>query len=178
MSSRFRQASPALFLCIAATVAVAAAFAQDDPPASESLPLSVAVTTLFPGGGSPPPPDPHTKIYQGNPRYIAAGKRLFDWYNCSGCHFHGAGGIGPAFMDPDWIYGDRLDQIFASIYQGRPNGMPSWSGKIPDEQIWEIAAYVKSLSTSPAALAPAPTEPPQLGEPLPASASNAPALSQ
>jgi len=30
--------------------------------------------------------------------------------------------------------------------EGRPNGMPSWRGKIPDYQVWEIVAYVRSLS--------------------------------
>jgi len=30
--------------------------------------------------------------------------------------------------------------------QGRPNGMPSFVGKIPDYQVWEIAAYVRSMS--------------------------------
>ncbi len=24
--------------------------------------------------------------------------------------------------------------------------MPSWGGKIPDQQLWEISAYVKALS--------------------------------
>jgi cytochrome c oxidase cbb3-type subunit 3 len=121
--------------------------AQTQPP-TDSSPLSVPVTSLVPGGGPLPPEDPHVKIYEGNPRYIAEGKRLFEWYNCVGCHFHGAGGMGPALMDKVWIYGGRLDQIYASIYQGRPNGMPTWGGKIPDAQIWEIAAYVRSLSTT------------------------------
>ena len=167
MSSRFRRLRPlaaAFAFFVAATVYAAS---PDQPPASESQPLSVAVTTLFPGGGSPPPPDPHIKLYEGNSMQIAEGARLFDWYNCSGCHFHGAGGIGPSLMDPDWLYGNRLDQIFASIYQGRPNGMPSWASKIPDEQIWQIAAYVKSLSSSSAEQAPVPTNPPQVGEPVP-----------
>ena len=39
--------------------------------------------------------------------------------------------MGPALMDDAWIYGGRLDQIYNSIYQGRPNGMPAWGGKIP-----------------------------------------------
>jgi cytochrome c oxidase cbb3-type subunit 3 len=30
--------------------------------------------------------------------------------------------------------------------------MPAWGGKIPDQQIWELAAYVRSLSL-PATLA-------------------------
>jgi cytochrome c oxidase cbb3-type subunit 3 len=79
------------------------------------------------------------------PCHFADGKRLYTWYHCGGCHFKGGGGIGPAFTDDLWIYGNRIDQVFASIYQGRTNGMPAWGGKIPDAQIWEIAAYVLSL---------------------------------
>ena len=132
-------------------------------PASEAGPSNVAVTSLFPGGGSPPPPDPHGTVVDGNAQAIAEGKRLFDWYNCSGCHFHGAGGIGPSFMDSNWRYGGAIDQIYASIYQGRPNGMPSWAGKIPNGEIWNIAAYVRSLavigSTMPMPTSPTPAVP-------------------
>ena len=78
--------------------------------------------------------------------------RLYKQYNCGGCHFNGGGGIGPALMDDSWIYGGRIDQIFNTIYQGRPNGMPAWGGKIPDDQIWQIATYVRSMSL-PATLA-------------------------
>jgi cytochrome c oxidase cbb3-type subunit 3 len=49
-------------------------------------------------------------------------------------------------MDGQWRYGGRVAQIHASIAQGRPNGMPSFAGKIPDDQIWQIAAYVRTLS--------------------------------
>jgi cytochrome c oxidase cbb3-type subunit 3 len=132
---------------------------------AQGAPGSTAVTTLFPGGGSAPAPDPRGAQFDRKPRAIADGARLFDWYNCSGCHFHGAGGIGPSLMDDVWSYGNSIDQIYASIYQGRPNGMPSWAHKIPDEQLWEIAAYVRSLSTATAAngpdqLTPSPPSPP------------------
>jgi cytochrome c oxidase cbb3-type subunit 3 len=120
-------------------------------PITEGGPGFVPTTTAFPGGGAMPAPDLHVKQYQGNPQAITDGERLFNWYNCSGCHFHGGGGIGPALMPGHWIYGGRLDQIYATIVQGRPNGMPSWARKIPDAQIWEIAAYVKSLSVNSAA---------------------------
>jgi cytochrome c oxidase cbb3-type subunit 3 len=128
-------------------------------PASEVGPMHVAVSALFPGGGSPPPPDPTGLEYEGNADAINEGHRLFDWYNCAGCHFHGAGGIGPAFLSPATTYGDRIDQLYASIYQGRPNGMPSWAGKIPAGEIWKIAAYVKSLKVIGASM-PEPTNPP------------------
>ena len=30
--------------------------------------------------------------------------------------------------------------------KGRPNGMPSFRGRIPEDQIWQLVAYVRSLS--------------------------------
>jgi cytochrome c oxidase cbb3-type subunit 3 len=49
-------------------------------------------------------------------------------------------------MDDRWLYGDRNEQIFASIAGGRPNGMPSWGARLPEAQIWQLVAYVRSLS--------------------------------
>jgi cytochrome c oxidase cbb3-type subunit 3 len=126
--------------------------------APQGSPQNVAVSGLFPGGEKPPAPDATGKQYEGNVQAIAAGSKLFDWYNCSGCHFHGAGGIGPAFDDSVWLYGGRIDQIYDSIYQGRPNGMPVWGHIIPSSAIWQIAAYVKSLETK-ASKEPIPTKP-------------------
>jgi hypothetical protein len=52
---------------------------------------------------------------------------------------------GVEFRDRDWIYGDDPASFFQSIAQGRPNGMPAFGFKLPDEQIWKIALYVQSL---------------------------------
>ena len=30
--------------------------------------------------------------------------------------------------------------------QGRPNGMPSFGGKVSSQQLWQLTAYVRSLS--------------------------------
>jgi cytochrome c oxidase cbb3-type subunit 3 len=49
-------------------------------------------------------------------------------------------------MDAQWRYGGRIDQIHATILDGRPNGMPAWRGKITDQQAWQLAAYVRALS--------------------------------
>jgi cytochrome c oxidase cbb3-type subunit 3 len=54
--------------------------------------------------------------------------------------------MGPALMSGHWRYGGRIDQIYASIAQGRPNGMPSWQDALQPQQIWDLAAYAKSLS--------------------------------
>lgn len=166
MSSLFRNSAKLALL--AGALLAPESMAQTPPslPVTEGGPAFVATSTLFPGGGTPQPEDPHIKIYQGNPQHIAEGERLFAWYNCAGCHFHGGGGMGPALMDTQWIYGGRLDQIYATLVQGRPNGMPSWARKIPDAQLWEIAAYVKSLSAPsaterPGQTIPTPPPPPQ-----------------
>ena len=84
--------------------------------------------------------------YESNAYGVAQGKHLYRWYNCSGCHANGGGGIGPALMDADWRYGSEPAQIYHSIVQGRPNGMPSFGGHIPEDQVWQIVAYVRSMS--------------------------------
>lgn len=84
--------------------------------------------------------------YGHNALAVSEGKRLFTWYNCVGCHANGGGGMGPALMDDTWIYGSEPENIFSTIVEGRPNGMPSFGGKIPDYQVWQLVAYVQSLS--------------------------------
>jgi cytochrome c oxidase cbb3-type subunit 3 len=83
--------------------------------------------------------------YEASAFHITQGKKLFSWFNCNGCHSNGGGGSGPALMDDTWTYGSSIDNIAQSIREGRPNGMPSFRDKITSEQIWQLAAYVRSL---------------------------------
>jgi len=114
-------------------------------PLAETIP-STSPETIFPGGSRPSTLDPRATDYEQNAFAIAQGQELFGAMNCVGCHAHGGGGMGPALMDAQWRYGGRVDQIAESIAKGRPNGMPAWEGKLTDRQIWELAAYVRSLS--------------------------------
>jgi cytochrome c oxidase cbb3-type subunit III len=84
--------------------------------------------------------------YEQNAYGVSQGKTLYNQFNCSGCHFQGGGGIGPPLMDDEWVYGSRPENIFETIAEGRPNGMPSFGGKINPDQIWQIVAYVRSMS--------------------------------
>jgi cytochrome c oxidase cbb3-type subunit III len=95
-------------------------------------------------GGSSPAPD--ISKYESSAYAVGEGKRLYSAYNCMGCHAQGGGAIGPALMDSVWIYGSQPQQIYSDIVQGRPNGMPSFGGKLPDYQVWELVAYVRSMS--------------------------------
>jgi len=77
---------------------------------------------------------------------LSQGKTLFKWFNCVGCHSNGGGGMGPALMDDHWRYGDNPEDIYTTIMDGRPNGMPAFRGKINDDQAWQLVAYVRSMS--------------------------------
>ncbi|HYY56436.1 MAG TPA: cytochrome c [Pyrinomonadaceae bacterium] len=114
-----------------------------DPPSASRI-NTKRISDLQPGT-----PVSHAQVkneYEENGPAISDGKRLYEWFNCVGCHAHGGGGMGPPLIDDQWIYGSEPDQIFATIVEGRPNGMPSFRDKIPDYQVWQLAAYVRSLS--------------------------------
>lgn len=99
-------------------------------------------------GLQPGPATPNVSMrgpYDGNAYGISEGKRLYNAFNCNGCHAHGGGDIGPPFIDDTWIYGSSPENVFSSIAQGRPNGMPSFGGKVPQYQIWQLTAYVRSM---------------------------------
>lgn len=116
---------------------------RESPPAATSE-TAVSMSELVPG---PKTRDlPIRNPYERNAYAVSEGERLFNAYNCSGCHSHGGGGIGPALMDDQWIYGSDPENIFSTIVEGRPNGMPTFRGKIPNYQVWQIVAYVRSLS--------------------------------
>jgi cytochrome c oxidase cbb3-type subunit 3 len=115
-------------------------------PADESAPLQIRTTDLQAGQATPLQPDARRALYENNAYNLSEGKRLYQWFNCVGCHAHGGGDSGPPLMDNQWRYGGEIEQIYATIQQGRPNGMPAFGGKIPDQQIWQLAGYVRSMS--------------------------------
>ena len=105
---------------------------------------TVSLDTLQPGA-----PSPDADIVNRSERNaydLSEGKRLFSQWNCTGCHSHGGGGMGPALMDSEWIYGSDPENIVATIVEGRPNGMPSFRNRIPSQQLWQLAAYIRSLA--------------------------------
>jgi cytochrome c oxidase cbb3-type subunit III len=104
----------------------------------------VAQTPFRPGGAAPIVPK--LSPYQENAYGLAQGKRLYSAFNCNGCHMNGGGGIGPALMDDKWIYGADPEQIYSTIIEGRPNGMPAFGPRVPNQQVWQLVAYVQSLS--------------------------------
>ena len=114
------------------------------PPSASAVDQGMRMAPLQPG--QPLPAADLRNPYEENAYATAQGKRWFRWYNCNGCHANGGGGSGPPLIDDQWIYGSESAQIYATIAQGRPNGMPSFRGHVPEDQIWQLVAYVRSMS--------------------------------
>lgn len=130
-------------------------------PAGKRIPVdSGARAGVAPGIAPQAEVGAMTNPYTGDARAISAGRQLFTGYNCAGCHSgYAGGGMGPNLRDSVWIYGGSDVQLFSTIAQGRPNGMPAWGGKIPPPQIWQIIAYIRTLGTpKEPAMPPTPSE--------------------
>lgn len=103
----------------------------------------VRVAELQPG---PATPRIDAGAYQENRWAVSEGLRLYHWFNCADCHAPGGGGgIGPRFRQGRWIYGSSPANVYASIMQGRPDGMPAYGGRLDPADAWKLVAYVRSL---------------------------------
>jgi len=141
-------ASVALCLALLALLALAGCEREErgfrvEPP-SAGRANSVPLTDLQPGVTTPPAPTENE--YEKNAYAVAEGQRYYEQMNCVGCHARGGGGMGPPLMDARWLYGADPSQVFSTIVEGRPNGMPSFRGKLNDDQVWKLVAFVRSLS--------------------------------
>jgi cytochrome c oxidase cbb3-type subunit III len=145
MSSRCPDALAAATLAIALTLAVGCQREQrrfsEPTPAGAARQAASAIT-----GGLIVPSRAAARPDEANAWAVGEGQRLYRWFNCAGCHANGGGGIGPALMDAEWIYGGQPEDIFSSIVAGRTNGMPAFGEKITAAQAWQLVAYVRTLS--------------------------------
>lgn len=89
-----------------------------------------------------------TNPYEGDKNALGFGAQLYVAYNCIDCHgADGSGAMGPSFADGRWHFGGTPGEVFESIYEGRPDGMPQWGGRITNDQIWMLTTYVRSLAS-------------------------------
>jgi cytochrome c oxidase cbb3-type subunit 3 len=110
--------------------------------------LDVPVTTLLPGGLGPPTIVENPVA--NDPAALDRGMRYYISFNCVGCHAeNGGGGMGPSLSTKDFIYGADAAQIYLSIAQGRPAGMPAWGKVLPEPAIWDLVTYIQSISSEP-----------------------------
>ena len=98
-------------------------------------------------GGVAPPAVPPPRVPANNANGAKAGEGLFSSMNCDGCHGGGATGWqGPSLVDGRWRYGGADEEVFQSIFYGRPKGMPAYGGVLGTDGVWMIVSYLKSQS--------------------------------
>ncbi|WP_419814208.1 c-type cytochrome [Glacieibacterium sp.] len=153
MSSHFPAKSATVAFGLAALIVVAGC---NKSPATDTATTTAETKTAFvptrTAGLAAGQVDPRVLPYLNSKAVVMEGKTLYQAHNCNGCHSNGGGGMGPSLMDDEWIYGGRIEDIHATLVEGRPNGMPHWKDKMPDVDLWKIATYVRSMSL-PATLA-------------------------
>ena len=79
------------------------------------------------------------------PAIVAEGQRLFNRSCAGACHgrdgqegFNGPTLFSKVYLDPPYV--------FVTLITGRPgSAMPPWTGRLPDDELWKIIAFVSSL---------------------------------
>ncbi|MCQ0986071.1 c-type cytochrome [Jiella marina] len=127
-----------------AAAAVGAAPNGDIDP---SALLRTPVTGVYPGNVKIEAPQNHPEE---NTAAIERGMTLFNQMNCVGCHApNGAGGMGPSLSNAAFIFGREPANVFLTIVQGRPAGMPAYGELLPDSAVWDLVAYVRAIAKDP-----------------------------
>jgi cytochrome c oxidase cbb3-type subunit 3 len=127
----FAAASSLCLLSLAACSGPDTDVSSDIAAAPQALPvtkISVAPASEFPA-------------YTDASSEVAEGARLFGYKRCAECHSDAGIMLGAG--------NGNIDTIATAIRDGRPGGMPAYSGKLTDAQIWQIAAFVKALDSRP-----------------------------
>ena len=86
-------------------------------------------------------------IYDGNADALAAGKELFN-DNCQVCHGAlGEGHMCPSLIDDEYAYPRVATDVgkFEVIYGGASGAMRSFKGRLKQDDILKVIAYVDSL---------------------------------
>jgi cytochrome c oxidase cbb3-type subunit 3 len=84
-------------------------------------------------------------IAAGNPPEDGEGARIYRT-SCFACH--GADGSGlaalgaPSLKDPEWLYGGSLDDVRASIAEGRNGQMPAFGERLDETQVKLLTAWL------------------------------------
>src|SRR5262245_55042648 len=142
MSTRAIMSSAILVMAVlAAGCSKQQAAATPETPSAPGMSYEAHVNA----GGVAPPAVPPPSRPAGSATDAKAGEQLFSSMNCDGCHGGGATGWeGPSLVDGRWRYGGADEEIFQSIFYGRPKGMPAYGGVLGADGAWMIVKYLKS----------------------------------
>ena len=78
---------------------------------------------------------------------ISEGKALYIKVGCQGCHGGGGGGgMAVPVIDATWKFGSDDDTLYRLIKGQIPmQTMPAVYSVLPDDQVWKILAFIRSL---------------------------------
>jgi mono/diheme cytochrome c family protein len=150
MRSFISLARPVLALFVLTTGAcrresAAPALASTAETSKNAIVISKHDDRVF-AGGLTPPSERVSNTALHDAKAADQGAALFTSMNCDGCHGGGAvGAVGPSLTDGRWRYGGADADLYRSIAEGRPRGMPSFGGALQPAMIWRLVAYIKSL---------------------------------
>lgn len=129
-----RRAAPTRAVAIATGIALLTGCTAEKRPSGPSQPQSA------PNG----PNDPRIAQFENNAYQLAQGGRYFSWYGCNACHSNDAQGV-LNLADQKWAHGGSFNQVYQAI--AGHTGLKSKPGaSISAEQLWQLTAYVRSLS--------------------------------
>lgn len=132
-------------LLIVAVGATSCSRREDEPRNAPDLPAVPAYGAHVLAGGVKPTSAGPRQSHASKAELAPAGGRLFTSMNCDGCHGGGATGwMGPSLVDGRWRYGGTDEEVFDSIFYGRPKGMPAYGGVVGADGVWMIVSYLKA----------------------------------
>jgi len=78
---------------------------------------------------------------------VEVGKKLYIQVGCQGCHGGGGGGgMATSLIDDAWKFGSDDETLFKLIKGQIPEQtMPTVYSSLPDEQVWQILAFIRTL---------------------------------
>jgi len=99
--------------------------------------------------------------YASDPGSTERGRLVYQ-QNCAVCHGINGDGNGPAaanmrirpasFRNPQHFLAPGMDGAHFWVIEhgdGQPSGMPTWQGKLSEQQMWDALNYVKALASRP-----------------------------
>jgi len=109
---------------------------------------ALTLVVLSPAFARAESPSPNS--FAGDAQAIAEGKKTFEGVCAGYCHAtenSARPGQCPSLFDCEWKDGGTDEQIFHTISEGVPKTqMIGFKGRLPDEMLWKIIAYVRSAS--------------------------------
>ncbi len=120
----------------------------------QRLPFLIGATLLllFTVSHSAQAQTPPTKNpFAGDAKAIAEGKGMFEGVCAGYCHATETtsrpGSRCPSLFDCEWKYGGDDAAVFKTMQNGVPKTeMIGFKGRLPDDMLWKIIAYMRSAS--------------------------------